>query len=105
MPLSAFIVEDMNEFVQAHATYRFVIFDEEEERPRMLVRFRTHRVSRRFAHGNCFALRQIWLFKPSIKLAYTAPAQYAMPKSGSIHAAKVLFKIVGPSAAREDLDG
>ena len=42
MPLSAFIVEDMNEFVQAHATYRFVIFDEEEERPRMLVRFRAH---------------------------------------------------------------
>jgi len=37
IPLSAFIVEDMDEFVQAHATYRFVIFDEEEERPRMLV--------------------------------------------------------------------
>lgn len=27
----------MIEFVQAHATYRFVIFDEEDERPRMLV--------------------------------------------------------------------
>lgn len=37
LPLSAFIVEDMTEFVQAHATYRFVILDEEEERPRMLV--------------------------------------------------------------------
>ena len=38
LPLSAFIAEDMNEFVHAHATYRFVIFDEEEERPRILVR-------------------------------------------------------------------
>ncbi len=27
----------MNEFVQAHATYRFIILDEEEEKPRMLV--------------------------------------------------------------------
>ena len=37
VPLSAFIVEDMNEYVHAHATYRFVIFDEEEEMPRILV--------------------------------------------------------------------
>ena len=34
MPLSAFIAEDMNEYVRAHATYRFVIADEEEERRR-----------------------------------------------------------------------
>jgi hypothetical protein len=40
-----------------------------------------------------------------MKLAYTSAARYAIPKSGSIHAAKVLFKIVGPSAAKEDLDG
>jgi ubiquitin-protein ligase E3 D len=38
IPLSAFIVEDMVELVQAHATYRFVIFDEEDERPRLLVK-------------------------------------------------------------------
>lgn len=37
VPLSAFIVEDMKEFVQAHASYRFVIHDEEDERPRILV--------------------------------------------------------------------
>jgi hypothetical protein len=37
VPLSAFIVEDMMEFVHAHATYRFVISDEEDERPRLLV--------------------------------------------------------------------
>ena len=36
VPLSAFIVEDMMEFVNAHATYRFVISDEEDERPRLL---------------------------------------------------------------------
>lgn len=38
IPLSAFIVQDMTEYVQAHASYRFVIQDEEEERPRILVR-------------------------------------------------------------------
>lgn len=29
----------MMEFVQAHATYRFVISDEEDERPRLLVSY------------------------------------------------------------------
>lgn len=38
IPLSAFIVEDMAELARAHATYRFVVLDEEEERPRILVR-------------------------------------------------------------------
>lgn len=36
-PISAFIVEDMMEFVRAHATYRFVLLDDEEERPKVLV--------------------------------------------------------------------
>ncbi|OBZ67871.1 Serine/threonine-protein kinase SRPK [Grifola frondosa] len=81
VPLSAFIAEDMDEFVHAHATYRFVILDEEEERPRIL----------------------IWLFKPSIRLAYAIPTHYVIPKSGSIHAAKVLFKTLGPTTAYSDL--
>ncbi|RDB27814.1 hypothetical protein Hypma_002288 [Hypsizygus marmoreus] len=83
IPLSAFVVEDMTEFVQAHATYRFVILDEEDELPRILV----------------------WLFKPSIRLAYTKPTQYAIPKSASIHAAKVLYKILTPSERTADLKG
>lgn len=37
-PLSAFVVQDMMEFVQAHASYRFVISDEEQEKHRILVR-------------------------------------------------------------------
>lgn len=37
VPFSAFILEDMMELVRAHATYRFVVLDEEEERPRLLV--------------------------------------------------------------------
>lgn len=37
IPLSAFVVEDMTEFVQAHASYRFVIRDEEQDKPRILV--------------------------------------------------------------------
>ncbi|EIW54928.1 uncharacterized protein TRAVEDRAFT_30892 [Trametes versicolor FP-101664 SS1] len=81
LPISAFIAEDMNEFVHAHATYRFVIFDEEEERPRILV----------------------WLFKPSMRLSYTVPTQYVLPKTGSIRAAKVLYKILDTAAAYSDL--
>jgi len=81
VPLSAFIVEDMIEFVHAHATYRFVISDEEDERPRLL----------------------IWLFKPSMRIAYTTPKQYGLPKSGSIHAAKILFKVLSPVTTSKDM--
>ncbi|KAF8234968.1 hypothetical protein L208DRAFT_1393157 [Tricholoma matsutake] len=80
-PLSAFIVEDMMEFVQAHATYRFVIIDEEDELPRIL----------------------IWLFKPSLRLAYATSTSYALPKRGSIHATKVLYKVMTPSERTADL--
>jgi hypothetical protein len=55
VPLSAFVVGDMMEFVQAHATYRFVILDEEEEKPRLLVcacRF----LKRSFSHGHVEAM-------------------------------------------------
>ena len=83
VPLSAFIAEDMNEFVHAHATYRFVVFDEEEERPRIL----------------------IWLFKPTMKLSYAVQTQYVIPKSGAIRAAKVLYKILDTASVYSDLDG
>ena len=69
----------MNEFVQAHATYRFVVVDEEDDRPRIL----------------------IWLFKPNMRLSYTTPSQFLIPKSGSIRAAKVLFKLLAPSTGAE----
>ncbi|THH28586.1 hypothetical protein EUX98_g5594 [Antrodiella citrinella] len=81
LPLSAFIAQDMIEFVQAHATYRFLMIDEEEDRPRIL----------------------IWLFKPNMRLSYTTPTQYTIPKSGSIRAAKILFKILSPSTSSFDL--
>ncbi|KAJ6495343.1 HECT-like ubiquitin-conjugating enzyme-binding-domain-containing protein [Mycena sanguinolenta] len=81
LPLSAFIVEDMAEFVEAHASYRFIILDEEEERPRILV----------------------WLFKPHMRLAYTTQTQYSLPRSASIRTAKVLYKLLGPSEATTDL--
>ena len=35
--MSAFVLHDMLEHVQAHATYRFVLSDEEDEKPRLLV--------------------------------------------------------------------
>ncbi|KAJ6595623.1 HECT-like ubiquitin-conjugating enzyme-binding-domain-containing protein [Mycena vulgaris] len=81
LPLSAFIVEDMTEFVEAHASYRFIILDEEDERARILV----------------------WLFKPNMRLAYTTQTQYSMPRSASIRTAKVLYKLLGPSEATADL--
>ncbi|PVG01456.1 hypothetical protein CPB86DRAFT_104587 [Serendipita vermifera] len=74
IPMSAYILEDMIELSQAHATYRFVICDEEEEKPRLLM----------------------WVFKPSIRLSYSTPMFSLMPRSGSIEAAKILFKVIGP---------
>lgn len=74
IPFSAFILEDMLELVRAHATYRFVILDEEEEKPRLL----------------------IWIFKPQIRLSYATTAQYVLPRSGSVNASKILFQILQP---------
>jgi len=81
IPLSSLIVEDMMEYVQAHATYRFVLHDDEKERPRIL----------------------IWLFKPSMRIAYSTSTQYLMSKVGNIHGAKVLYRILGPETASTDL--
>ncbi|KXN92166.1 E3 ubiquitin-protein ligase E3D [Leucoagaricus sp. SymC.cos] len=81
IPLTAFIVGDMMEYVTAHATYRFVIRDEEEERARIL----------------------IWLFKPSMRISYSTTSSRIIPKTGSILAAKVLFKLLGPADASTDL--
>ncbi|KAJ3563401.1 hypothetical protein NP233_g8961 [Leucocoprinus birnbaumii] len=81
IPLTAFIVGDMMEYVNAHATYRFVLRDEEEERARIL----------------------IWLFKPSMRLSYSAASSRIIPKTGSILAAKVLFKLLGPADASTNL--
>ncbi|KAF8800567.1 hypothetical protein BYT27DRAFT_7199686 [Phlegmacium glaucopus] len=81
IPLSAFVVEDMIEFVQAHASYRFVIRDEEDEKPRIL----------------------IWLFKPKMSLAYTTPTSRAMSTSASVLAAKVLYKLLVPTDSPTDI--
>ncbi len=104
LPLSAFIAEDMNEFVHAHATYRFVIFDEEEERPRILVGHQT-RFYRCPGRLTSFAIPQVWLFKPMMRLSYIVPTQYVIPKSASVRAAKVLFKILDAASAYADLEG
>ncbi|KAL1720518.1 HECT-like ubiquitin-conjugating enzyme-binding-domain-containing protein [Schizophyllum commune] len=81
IPLSAYIVEDLTELVQAHACHRFILFDEEDEQPRIL----------------------LWLFKPSIRIAYALSKPYALPRRGAVHAAKVLFKLLGPSEGHPDL--
>jgi ubiquitin-protein ligase E3 D len=88
----------MIEFVQAHATYRFVIFDEEDERPRLLVSVSYATVSA----SSLFA--KLWMFKPSIRLAYNMRTPRASPKNAAIHAAKVLYKLFGPSEDPIDLN-
>jgi len=81
IPLSAFVVEDMMEFVRAHASYRFVIRDEEHEKPRIL----------------------IWLFRPRMCLAYTTPTSRAIPKNACVFAAKVLYKLLAPTDSPIDI--
>ena len=39
LSLPAFFVEDMHCIAQIHANWRFVIYDDEEDKPRFLVRF------------------------------------------------------------------
>ena len=74
LPLSAFIVADMIELQQAHATHRFIVRDEEDDKPRILM----------------------WLFNPSVRLSYSSLTHYGLPEDGTIYAAKILFKIIGP---------
>jgi hypothetical protein len=40
-PFTAFVAADMVDLAQAHASYRFIIQDEETENPRILVRLLT----------------------------------------------------------------
>ncbi|KDQ09067.1 hypothetical protein BOTBODRAFT_37311 [Botryobasidium botryosum FD-172 SS1] len=82
LSFSAFVVADMIELARAHASYRFVIKDEEEEKPRIL----------------------IWLFNPSIQLSYATPKGYFIPQSGLGRVAKVMYKIIGPAVSEPPQD-
>jgi len=46
---------------------------------------------------------QIWLFKPSMRISYATTTQYLLSKVGSIHGAKILYRILGPETASTDL--
>ena len=50
-----------------------------------------------------FLQKQIWLFKPSMRLSYKASKNYLLAEHGTVQAAKVLFKILGPSISDTDL--
>ena len=50
-PLSVFVMSEMLELAQAHATYRFILSDEESNKPRAL----------------------LWLFNPSVNISYRRP--------------------------------
>lgn len=49
------------------------------------------------------SITQVWLFKPNLQLAYTTSKRYAIPKSGSMNAAKVLYKLIGPTEGQLNL--
>ncbi|KAF5310946.1 hypothetical protein D9619_008085 [Psilocybe cf. subviscida] len=98
IPLSAFIVEDMIEFTRAHASHRFVISDEEEEKPRIMVGIPDIEVG--FDTHSLWS--QIWLFKPRIRLSYATPRSHALHKSANIIATKVLFKLIKPGGLSDD---
>jgi hypothetical protein len=79
-PLAAYIIADIIELAQAHATYRVVVEDEETERPRIL----------------------IWLFNPSVRLTYSSGTQSFLSSKGIMQVAKVMFQVIGPSTANVD---
>lgn len=56
----------MLDLAQAHATYRFMIVDEETEEQKVLVSYR-ELVGRAGQHSSCI---QVWLFNPSIRISY-----------------------------------
>ena len=39
-----------------------------------------------------------------MRLSYATTAQYALPPSGSVSAAKVLFQLLGPDTTDQDLE-
>ena len=45
----------------------------------------------------------MWLFKPNMRLSFKASKHYLLPEHGTIQAAKVLFKVLGPSMSSMDL--
>jgi hypothetical protein len=92
VPLSAYIIADMLEVVHAHASYRFIIRDEEDEKIRILVSNKSS-----FALTELIIAVQVWLFNPSVRISHSVSRAFALPGIGSSHAAKVMFKLVGPT--------
>ncbi|KAG9101781.1 hypothetical protein FS749_003470 [Ceratobasidium sp. UAMH 11750] len=82
IPFTAYVAADMVDLAQAHASYRFVVQDEENGITRILV----------------------WLFKPSIQLSYAGATGSVIPASGTITAAKVTFVIFGPGEPANSLE-
>lgn len=96
-PVSTFVVSDMLELSQAHASYRFLICDEQSG-------------DRRLA---------IWVFNPSMGVAYgkaqdrhasSSPTKEGglLPPRKTLRAAKIMYKVIepySPTAEYENLPG
>ncbi|KZT60983.1 hypothetical protein CALCODRAFT_530291 [Calocera cornea HHB12733] len=83
IPVCAYVVQDMRESVEAHACYHFILNDEEEGRPRILV----------------------WLFNSSVELSWSSRKSYFLPKEGSCTGALVFYKVIGPSKDPNEIIG
>ena len=55
--------------------------DEEEEKPRLL----------------------LWMLKPHMLVSYEAAKHYLIQRSGTLHVAKILFKLIGPGFPAPDI--
>lgn len=75
-PVSVFVVSDMLELSQAHASHRFVISDETTNEPRLA----------------------LWLFNPSMRVSYRKPqAGLTEGAETSLRAAKIMYQVLGDS--------
>jgi hypothetical protein len=55
------------------------------------------------SHSFLSSLKQMWLFKPNMRLSYKASKHYLLPDRGTIQAAKVLYRVLDPSISSMDL--
>ncbi|KAH7098859.1 HECT-like ubiquitin-conjugating enzyme-binding-domain-containing protein [Auriculariales sp. MPI-PUGE-AT-0066] len=81
MPLSAYVVQDMHELAQAHAVWRFIVLDEEEEKPRLL----------------------LWMLKPHMLVSYETNKHYLLKRTATLHVAKILYRLVKPTIPTPDI--
>jgi hypothetical protein len=85
-PLSVFVISDMLELAQAHASYRFVISDEETDEKKLAVSATACRVAILRRVGVADHATQIWLFNPSVRISYRKATSSSSPLPSPLRA-------------------